>query len=186
MSLSTRVRAFCIGGIEPTPQDGGSPAGAFDSLDQVDDVPSATGLGADEHTSEPRSQIGRSPRSWATRLAVPIGCRLMRLPRRCLHLGRRHRFVLLVATARFFCLRPLPSRRSRCYPHQLAECNGRLCSACAIQRRSHHLQSFGRNVGRSMNTAACVHLNCHFGPRWLPLTPHRSGMNRRSYGGTAD
>ena len=58
MPSSTRVHALCTGGVEPHHGDGGSPAGGFDSLDQVDDVPSATGLGDDEHTSEPRGQIG--------------------------------------------------------------------------------------------------------------------------------
>jgi hypothetical protein len=55
---STRVHALGAGRVEPHPRDGGRPAGRFDSLDQVDDMPRATGLGNDEHTRELRGQIG--------------------------------------------------------------------------------------------------------------------------------
>jgi hypothetical protein len=58
MPPSTRVHAFRAGGIKPHHGNGGRPAGCFDSLDQMDSVPSATGLGDDEHTSEPRGKIG--------------------------------------------------------------------------------------------------------------------------------
>jgi hypothetical protein len=45
-------------GVEPHYRDRGRSAGRFDCLDQMDDMPSATGLGDDEYTSEPRGQIG--------------------------------------------------------------------------------------------------------------------------------
>jgi hypothetical protein len=70
MPSTTRVHALCTGGVEPEHRDGGRPAGRFNSLDQVDDVPLATGLGDDEHASEPRGQTraahqGRRPRGLA-------------------------------------------------------------------------------------------------------------------------
>jgi hypothetical protein len=55
---STRVHALGTGGVEPHHRDGGNPAGGFDSLDQVDNMPSATDLGDNEYTGEPRGQIG--------------------------------------------------------------------------------------------------------------------------------
>ena len=58
MPPGTRVHALGTGRVEPHRRDGGSPAGRFDRLDQVDDMPSATGLWDNEHTSEPRVQIG--------------------------------------------------------------------------------------------------------------------------------
>ena len=58
MPPSTRVHAHGTGRVEPHHRDSGRPAGCFDRLDQVDDMPSATGLGDNEHTCEPRGQIG--------------------------------------------------------------------------------------------------------------------------------
>jgi hypothetical protein len=55
---SPRVHALCTGGEEPHDRDGGRPTGRLDCLDKGDDMPSATGFGDDEHTGEPRGQIG--------------------------------------------------------------------------------------------------------------------------------
>ncbi len=46
-----RVHALCIGGVEPHDADTGRSTRHLDSLDQVDDVTSATRFWDDEHTS---------------------------------------------------------------------------------------------------------------------------------------
>ena len=54
----TRVHAFCIGGVQPHGADTGGSTRHLDGLDQVDGVTLATRLRNDEHTSQPRGQMG--------------------------------------------------------------------------------------------------------------------------------
>ena len=62
MPPGTRVHALGTGRVEPYHRDGGRPAGRFDRLDQVDDMPSATGLKA-AIAAVCRPRGGRLPRS---------------------------------------------------------------------------------------------------------------------------